>query len=729
MNNAIVNSEYANTEGASSSVSLSLNVNTTEATSSSVTLEIGLDSIVTTTIDANVHTEITPVKALEKYVTVTVQMQSRLSNVAIKHTIKDENGNDVVKNMVSVNSSPIDELNDEQLSQLDTNGAGVFFYNINSGLLTIKTKSFSPFEVSYTPVKFIALKDGEKYSSLTDAVNSITDSTETTIILITDASGNGVKVPSGRNIIFDLNGHVYNIDGTTVGSSGTETNGFQLLKDSTIVFKNGTITSDKAKILIQNYSNLTLDNIVLDGSKLVDTKSYTLSNNNGTIIINNSTIIADENGVAFDVYSFDPYTGTNVTVKGNSIIDGKIEIGRTNDASLALTIEEGSLYGQIVVSEELNNCSLNCQDPSIATTSQLVAFEKMVNQRGYGYSGKTVKLLADIDLQGIEWKPVGQTGGYTAKTYFQGTFDGNGKTISNLNILESTWEAGSNEGKHYATGFFGFIDAGGNTIKNVKFENANVVGHHWVGVAVGYMTGTVSGVTVTDSTITSTYKNGEADGDKAGGVVGYLNSGSITGCTVTGSTISAVRDCGSVAGYSTANGSITGNTAENCTVYYSTDNNEQIGGEIAGKRSQGVLDHNTASNVTIIKLVSTDEKLSEILDSTNPGETIIVNLTSGNFSLPSGSCIDKNVKIVGSSENTILNILPNNATAYQNGAYLEFENLTIQGQTSGNYGGLAHTKEVTYKNCRIVGKITLYANTETFIDCTLENSNDYSFIM
>lgn len=237
LNNAIVNSEYANTEGASSSVSLSLNVNTTEATSSSVTLEIGLDSIVTTTIDANVHTEITPVKALEKYVTVTVQMQSRLSNVAIKHTIKDENGNDVVKNMVSVNSSPIDELNDEQLSQLDTNGAGVFFYNINSGLLTIKTKSFSPFEVSYTPVKFIALKDGEKYSSLTDAVNSITDSTETTIILITDASGNGVKVPSGRNIIFDLNGHVYNIDGTTVGSSGTETNGFQLLKDSRLLLK------------------------------------------------------------------------------------------------------------------------------------------------------------------------------------------------------------------------------------------------------------------------------------------------------------------------------------------------------------------------------------------------------------------------------------------------------------------------------------------------------------
>lgn len=260
---------------------------------------------------------------------------------------------------------------------------------------------------------------------------------------------------------------------------------------------------------------------------------------------------------------------------------------------------------------------------SIKTADDLVLFEKLVNEFGMNFSGKTVKLANDIDLTGVEWKPIGQTSGYSAATYFQGTFDGNGKTISNLTIPESSWEAGSNDGKNYATGFFGFIDEGGNTIKNVTFENANVAGHHWVGVVAGYMTGTVEDVTVNNAKVSSTYKTSEADGDKAGGVVGYLNSGSVTGCAVNGSTISAVRDCGSVVGYSTASGTITGNTAENCTVYYSTDNDAQIGGEIAGKRSSGVS-NNTATKVTVkkVKLVTTLDELKNAINGMNDGDYV-----------------------------------------------------------------------------------------------------------
>ena len=235
----------------------------------------------------------------------------------------------------------------------------------------------------------------------------------------------------------------------------------------------------------------------------------------------------------------------------------------------------------------------------IGTADELVFFAKDVNVNRNTYSGKTVKLTADIDLTGKKWIPVGQAGGYTAGAYFQGTFDGNGKTISNLTIPASTWEAGNDNGTNFATGFFGFIDVGNTTIKDVTFNHATVEGHHWVGVAAGYMTGTVSGVKVTNSTITSTWLNNSADGDKAGGVVGYLNSGSsVTGCTVTDSTITAIRDCGSVVGHSV--GTVTGNTAQDCTVYYSTDNDEQIGGEIAGKRATGVSG-NTATSVTVTK--------------------------------------------------------------------------------------------------------------------------------
>ena len=184
------------------------------------------------------------------------------------------------------------------------------------------------------------------YESLADAV-AAADSKETTIKLLKDANGDGVIVPSGSNITFDLCGFTYTIDGTTVGSTGTETNGFQLLKNSKITFKNGKITSAKAKILIQNYSNLTLENVTLDGSNLNDLAPYTLSNNFGNVVISDSTIIAKTGGVAFDVYYWPKNgygDGVSVTVEGNSVINGKIEYGSDGtDAGKAGIAEKAKL--------------------------------------------------------------------------------------------------------------------------------------------------------------------------------------------------------------------------------------------------------------------------------------------------------------------------------------------------------------------------------------------------
>lgn len=171
------------------------------------------------------------------------------------------------------------------------------------------------------------------YASLQDAVNAVSTTEPTTITLLKDASGNGVIVPSDKNMTFDLNNCTYTIDGTTVGSTGTETNGFQLLKNSTVTFKNGTITSDKAKILIQNYSNLTLDNVTLDGTNLNASAPYTLSNNFGNTRIKDTTILAATNGYAFDLYYWPQNgygDGVSVTVEGDSQIKGNIQYGSDN---------------------------------------------------------------------------------------------------------------------------------------------------------------------------------------------------------------------------------------------------------------------------------------------------------------------------------------------------------------------------------------------------------------
>ena len=169
------------------------------------------------------------------------------------------------------------------------------------------------------------------YDSIGAAVEEVGEGE--TITLLADASGDGVIAPEGKNFTLDLNGNTYTVDGQLVGSTGTETNGFQLLKGSTITIKNGTITTPNetgAKILIQNYSNLTLDDVELVGA---DVTQYVLSNNFGDITLGSGTTITAATGqVAFDVYyglnaAYD--AGVSVTIADtNVVITGAYEYGK-----------------------------------------------------------------------------------------------------------------------------------------------------------------------------------------------------------------------------------------------------------------------------------------------------------------------------------------------------------------------------------------------------------------
>jgi len=431
-----------------------------------------------------------------------------------------------------------------------------------------------------------------------EEVNSGTNYKDWTIVMMNDIDMAGVTMaPIGT-----LAGG-RDFDGTFDGSGKTLKN---LTIVGTDVHGTGLFGSNDEYNGQTVVKNLTIDGANISGPKNVGAfigMSYAGKVEN--CCVKNSTIIATGEKRASTLVA---NAVSKVSITNCQAIDCTV-VARENAAELFANIREDST--------NKNNTATRVNvitATAITTAEDLVAFAKDVNENGNSYAGKTVMLMNDIDLNNVAWTPIGQAGGDSAKTYFQGTFDGNGKTISNLTIGESSWEKGSNDGQNFATGFFGFIDMGSTTIKNVTFDKANVEGHHWVGVVAGYMTGTVSDVTVTNSTVTSSYKTSAADGDKAGGIVGYLNQGSITGCTVSDSTVTAVRDNGSVVGYSTASGSVTGNTAENCTVYYSTDNSAQIGGEIAGKRAQGVSD-NTANNVTVIlnTSVSTAEQLAAAL--------------------------------------------------------------------------------------------------------------------
>mgnify|MGYP002553524263 CR=1 FL=1 len=197
------------------------------------------------------------------------------------------------------------------------------------------------------------------YNTLQAAVDAVPKdaTTPTTITLLDNTAGGGVKVESGKNIIFDLDDYTYTVTGPLVGSSGTVTNGFQLLRDSTIKIQNGKIDSTAAglKILIQNYANLTLNNVILDGSKALYC-DYVCSNNFGTVdIIGNTSILAKEDAVAFDVYYWPDggYGDVIVNVNTTGTIDGKIEYGsditgKKDVAKMAkLNIQKGTFTGEI----------------------------------------------------------------------------------------------------------------------------------------------------------------------------------------------------------------------------------------------------------------------------------------------------------------------------------------------------------------------------------------------
>lgn len=147
-------------------------------------------------------------------------------------------------------------------------------------------------------------KIGEvEYNSLADAVAAVpTDNTETTILLLKDVEeGGGFVVNANQNLIIDFDGHTYDASIPTVGSTGTETNGCQLLMNSKVTFKNGSLTTTKAAILVQNYCELTLENMNLYASN--SNCEYIVSNNFGSLTVKgNTNITAVPGNVAFDLW-------------------------------------------------------------------------------------------------------------------------------------------------------------------------------------------------------------------------------------------------------------------------------------------------------------------------------------------------------------------------------------------------------------------------------------------
>lgn len=292
---------------------------------------------------------------------VSFKLGAGLTNVALKH-----------ENLVMTSKS----------SEAGLTTADTFYYDAATGMVTIAVDHFSVFSVTYAaPVATIG---STTYTSLADAFAVAKDGD--TIMLLKNTNGNGIKVLpntfANNGLTVDFNGYVYTVGGVLVGSATTGTNAFQLNQGNKITFKNGSIvgvaegtkpaedTPDwkgAPAIMIQNYCDLTLDNMIVTGG---DQTVYTMSNNCGDIVINNTTINAGkaqgykDGPYAFDVYGgFQSYGNVTVKVDGNSVINGDIEVAHgdraKNNNANTLLLEDCTVNGNILKSDGTLNFAGN----------------------------------------------------------------------------------------------------------------------------------------------------------------------------------------------------------------------------------------------------------------------------------------------------------------------------------------------------------------------------------
>ena len=186
-----------------------------------------------------------------------------------------------------------------------------------------------------------------KGGTFTDLANAVKYAeNDAKITLLKDVEGAGIVID--KDITIDFDGNTYDIVGPAVGSAGTTTLGFQILSGNDVVLKDGTIkesapaqngeneTNKAVKMLVQNYSNLTLDNMVLDGSELGGEGRYTLSNNCGNIVIKGGTeIIAAADGIAFDVCKYASYEVPTVTIE-DAFVKGAFEVSEGLKSNLII---------------------------------------------------------------------------------------------------------------------------------------------------------------------------------------------------------------------------------------------------------------------------------------------------------------------------------------------------------------------------------------------------------
>ena len=159
------------------------------------------------------------------------------------------------------------------------------------------------------------------------------------------------------------------------------------------------------------------------------------------------------------------YSNTTTTLYVPQEYKEAYEHSTFTDSSLGWTTPDGWSYFQNIKGTNDYETEWGL---GISTLLALNSFRERVNN-GEDFSGKTVKLEADIDMTTQEWDSGIGGGGKTFRK-FSGTFDGQGHTVSNLAITIA-----ENNSTIEGLGFFYRVQNA--TVKDLRIDHFNIVSH------------------------------------------------------------------------------------------------------------------------------------------------------------------------------------------------------------------------------------------------------------
>ena len=256
-----------------------------------------------------------------------------------------------------------------------------------------------------------------------------------------------------------------------------------------------------------------------------------------------------ENGVNTVTLLLDSgYSGENVYVRTNAAnADGQIQL-TTSGVSVPIGNAEKTIlyYGTEEDFEAGKWYTAGDAPYQISTGKELVYLAQLVND-GNNFSGKTIVLTADIDLNNQAWTPIGNENGFDAELAFSGTFNGDGYTVSGLNVPDT-----------YFPGLFGQISTSA-VVQNLIVKGSVTGGDEASG-------------TWAEAAGVAAYNDGCIQNCGFYGTVTGSSDGSVSVYGLTGGMgVGTVKNCWYFKGVGSGADDVCGGTATNCVMISSAD--------------------------------------------------------------------------------------------------------------------------------------------------------------